>query len=57
MGGYSEIEDMVTLQTHSVLLPHKKVGKRATIGAGSVAIRNVKAGTTVFGVPAMRLGK
>ena len=57
MGGYSEIEDMVTLQTHSVLLPHKKVGKGATVGAGSVAIRNVKAGTTVFGVPAMRLGK
>lgn len=57
MGGYSEIEDMVTLQTHAVLLPHKKVGKCATIGAGTVAIRNVKAGTTVFGVPAMRLGK
>lgn len=57
MGGYSIIEDMATLQTHAVLLPHKKVGVGATIGAGSVAIRDVKAGTTVFGIPAMRIGK
>lgn len=57
MGGYSQLEDMVTLQTHAVLLPHKKAGEGSTIGAGSVAIRNVKAGITVFGIPAMRLGK
>jgi len=52
MGGYAELADGVVMQTHAILLPHKKAGEWSTIGAGSVAIRNVKAGTTVMGVPA-----
>lgn len=55
MGGYSVLEDFAVLQTHATLLPHKRVGAHAVVGAGSVAVRNVKAGTTVVGVPAVRL--
>lgn len=43
----------VFLGSHASVLPHVRVGDYATVGAGSVAIKNVKPGTTVFGVPAM----
>ena len=33
-------------------LPHSKIGDYAIVGAGSVVLRKVKAGQTVFGVPA-----
>lgn len=33
-------------------LPHSKIGDYAKVGAGSVVLRKVKAGQTVFGVPA-----
>jgi sugar O-acyltransferase (sialic acid O-acetyltransferase NeuD family) len=52
MGGYSVIEDNVTIQTGGILLPHKKAQNEAVIGAGSVALKNVKEGKTVFGLPA-----
>ena len=52
MGGFSELETGVTLHTGAKVLPHKSVGANATVGAGSVVLRNVKPGTTVFGVPA-----
>jgi len=55
MGGYSVLGDFAVLQTHATLLPHKRVGANAIVGAGSVAVRDVKAGTTVVGVPAVRL--
>lgn len=55
LGGFSEIGPMVTLHPGSRILPHKRVGEHATVGAGSVVIRNVKPGTTVMGVPAMKL--
>ncbi len=55
MGGYSKMEDMAVIQTHGVLVPHKVVYKGGVIGAGSVAIRNVKAGTTVVGNPAKKI--
>jgi len=53
MGGYAQLEEGVTLHTGAKVLPHKKVGAWATVGAGSVVLRNVKPGQTVFGVPAM----
>ena len=40
------------LATHSVVIPSKKIGKRAKVGAGSVVIRNVKDDASVMGVPA-----
>lgn len=55
MGGYSEMGEMSTIHTHGTLLPHKTVGVGATIGAGSVAISNVKDGATVIGIPAKKI--
>ena len=45
----------VLLGSHAAVLPGAKVGDFATVGAGSVVVRRVAAGTTVFGVPARRL--
>lgn len=55
MGGFSKIGDNVTLHTRATILPHVQVGNRAIVGAGSVVLRNVKEGTTVFGVPAKKI--
>ncbi|AKT29799.1 dTDP-4-amino-4,6-dideoxy-D-glucose acetyltransferase VioB [Pseudomonas syringae pv. actinidiae] len=49
------LEEEVFMGTHASVLPNVKVGKQAVVGAGSVAIRNVAAGITVFGVPAKRI--
>lgn len=51
-GGFCHIEDGATLHTRSTILPHKKVGADAIVGAGSVVIKNVKPKTSVFGNPA-----
>ena len=50
--GHAILEDCSFLGSHSVVLPGKRVGPHATVGAGSVVVRDVPAGTTVFGVPA-----
>lgn len=55
MGGGALLEEGVTLHTGAKVLPHKKVGAWATVGAGSVVLRNVKPGITVFGAPAMSI--
>ena len=55
MGGYSVLGDEVTLHPRSFILPHKKVGNNAVVGAGSVCIRNVKPSITVFGIPAKEI--
>ena len=52
LGGASRLGEGVTLQINSFVMPLAVVGDYATIGAGSVTIRRVKAGQTVFGVPA-----
>ncbi|KPY36697.1 MULTISPECIES: dTDP-4-amino-4,6-dideoxy-D-glucose acetyltransferase VioB [Pseudomonas syringae group] len=49
------LEEGVFMGTHASVLPRVRIGKQAVVGAGSVAIRNVAAGTTVFGVPAKRI--
>ena len=55
LGGFSAVGDGVTLHTGAKVMPGKKVGDGCTIGAGSVVISNLRAGSTVFGVPAQRL--
>lgn len=52
MGGYSSMEDMCTVHPHATVLPRIRIRKGGSVGAGSVVIKNVKEGTTVFGVPA-----
>jgi len=52
MGGYSKLGSGVTMHPRVSVLPHKSIGNDATLGAGSVCIRNVKPGMTVFGLPA-----
>lgn len=54
-GGYSRIGNRVTLNTTCFVIPKGIVEDGATVGAGSVTMRKVKAGTTVFGVPARPL--
>lgn len=52
IGARCEIEDDVFVGTGAVIYPGVKVGKGALVGAGSVVLREVKAGQTVFGNPA-----
>lgn len=55
MGGFSELGERVTMYPRVSVLPHKKVGDNAILGAGSVCLRNVKPGVTVFGIPAKEI--
>lgn len=54
-GGFSHMEEGATLHTCSFLLPKKRIGAYAVVGACSLAARNVKPGTVVLGVPAKEL--
>lgn len=51
-GGASVIGEGVTLHTTSFVLPKSVIENYATVGAGSVVLKRVNAGLTVFGVPA-----
>ncbi len=55
MGGYAVLEEEVCLNTRATILPNVKVGNNATIGAGSIVLKNVKENTTVFGNPAKKI--
>ncbi len=52
IGGNALIQDNVTIHPRVNILPGKKIESESVVGAGSVVIRNVKKGTTVFGNPA-----
>lgn len=52
--GHAVLGTGVFLGSHAVVLPKVKVGEFATVAAGSVALRNVPARSTVIGVPAKR---
>lgn len=51
-GGKVMVEDMVTVHTSGKIMPNVKIGKKAIVGVGSIVIRNVAEGVTVFGNPA-----
>ena len=55
IAGDAEIGSHVMIYPHASILPGVKIGKGARIGAGSVVIKDVPAGITVFGNPAKPL--
>lgn len=55
VGGGAQLGARVTVFPHVTVLPGVRVGDDATLGAGSVVIRDVPAGQTVFGNPARAL--
>lgn len=50
--GGAQLGEGVFLGSHAIVMPKVKVGDYATLGAGSVAFRDVPPYTTVMGVPA-----
>ncbi|GAB2574689.1 hypothetical protein ISP15_15245 [Dyella jejuensis] len=52
VGGGATLGENCTVHPNAAVLPSVFVGERAIVGAGSVAVRNVQADTTVFGLPA-----
>lgn len=52
VGGGARLGALVTMHPRVSVLPHKKVGDGAVLGGGSVCLRSVKEGATVFGIPA-----
>ena len=55
LGGVVKVGNDVSLFTKSMVVPHKEIGDGVIVGAGSVVIANVKAGTKVFGNPAKKM--
>ena len=49
------VEDGAWMGSGARVIPSRVIGKDARVGAGSVVIRNVPAGATVFGNPAKRI--
>lgn len=54
--GFARLGEGVFLGSHASVLPSVHVGDYAKVGAGSVVMRRVKSGVTVFGVPARPIG-
>lgn len=50
--GYVKVGDRVMMGSGARIIPGRRVEADATVGAGAVVIKNVSAGTTVFGNPA-----
>ncbi|MFT7723389.1 MAG: hypothetical protein QM788_11235 [Roseateles sp.] len=55
VNGNVEVGSDVTLGCASSIHPGRRIGHGATVGIGAVVISNVRAQTSVFGVPAKRL--
>ena len=53
--GFVSADEGAFFGSHASVLPKVHVGAFAKVGAGSVAVRHVPAGTTVMGVPAKRI--
>lgn len=56
IGGNAEIGARAQLHVRSTVLAGLKIGEEAVVGAGSIVIRDVKPGVTVFGNPAKNIG-
>lgn len=55
IAGWSKIGSEVFVGSGAIILPRAKVDDGATVGAGSVVLKRVKAGTKVFGNPAVEI--
>ena len=53
--GYVEIGDRVKIGVNASILPYRKVGEGARVGAGAVVTKDVQPGVTVVGNPARLL--
>lgn len=54
-GGGVIVGDETTVHTHAVVKPRITVGSKVTVAMGSVVIRSIPDGITVFGNPAKRI--
>lgn len=52
LGARVHVGNDVQIHPHSTILPGRKIGDRAVVGAGSVVVKDVPPDTTVFGNPA-----
>lgn len=55
LGGGAEVGECSQMSPNSIIIPHKKIGNNVMVGVGSVVMRNVKDGESVFGNPAIKL--
>src|SRR5690625_2082352 len=51
ISGYSSLANGIEVGTTAAIIPDKKIGDNAVIGAGSVVLEDVDKGRTVVGVP------
>lgn len=56
ISGHVTINESAYFGSNSTVVPGRRIGANSRVGAGSVAIRNVKDNVTVMGVPAKVLG-
>ncbi len=55
IAGNCKIEELCYISAGAKILQGVRVGASATVGMGSVVLRNVKKGATVFGIPAKEI--
>jgi sugar O-acyltransferase (sialic acid O-acetyltransferase NeuD family) len=54
LAGNVTVGSLTMIGTGASIIPGVKIGRNCTVGAGSVVVRDVPDGATVFGVPARR---
>ena len=52
IGGFSTIEENVTIHPGARIVPHTKIGENSVVGVGSIVIKKIKPNCVVFGNPA-----
>ncbi|MGA2281531.1 MAG: acetyltransferase [Verrucomicrobiota bacterium] len=56
LGGNVTVEEMCFFGMGTMVVPGVRIRKQAYVGAGSVVLKNVRAGVKVFGNPAVEIG-
>ncbi len=55
LNGFVKVGQSVLISSHVDIIPERKIGDHAFIGAGSIVVDNVKPNTKVFGNPAKKM--